>query len=1000
MKNYRDSLDEIFVSKLGYEFRGLPLPVPEIDGRANLTALSKEYSANGVDVILAECKDRIPEFQKKLIQHFKNQFPDSHFLFISNEGSVFDLFNVSSSNKLKKITYNEIDKNTRLFKEKIELFNVEAADGTVDLKIKIDRAFDTSEKITRKFYDKFQTIHKKLQKAISGIDNSDDKEWYASVLMNRLMFIYFLQKHGVIQNDYNFLLSKYNQVVQNGRDYYRDFLLPLFFYGFAKRDGHTLKQAFVKEYGHVKYLNGGLFYPHRIETKHTPSPVSENIRKGYDDPVWILERIEIRVDGKALKDILEFLNGYTWYLDNRPMREDTDINPDVLGYIFEKYINQKELGAYYTKEDITGYISKNTIIPFILDKLRHNGFDAPDPKPMITNNEDIIGNMADYLEQLQDYDTLKFLYKDVLMPLSVLDPSVGSGAFLFAALNILLPIYQKVVFKLRAFHNSDRVPNPVRVNGIDDGWLKNLCDTLDGHSEEYYLTKQIILNNLYGVDIVEEATEICKLRLFLQLVSHLPNREEIEPLPDIDFNIYAGNSLVGGLSWHDLEANYTMDLFTAANREAIKKDIEKLSELKSEYKQKISEQIQQLAQLKEEYRQAQQLEADEEELNRLKGQIDFLEKEINANINIGIDNPFHWFIQFNQIMERGGFDVIIGNPPYVEYSKVKNQYILQGLETIKTANLYSFFVERSEKLLNNDGRLSLITQASICSTRRMESIQEYFINKFSPSYFSTFAVRPSKLFDGAEIRTAILLGRKSKRSTEILTTKYNRWYAEERSELFKRFKYVKLKRRTYPGTIAKIGNDLENRMLCTLLANERMAKVSFDRRSEYKVYYHNTPRYFIRATDFIPYFYNQKDGEKISTQVRALPVKKRYFNLVLSLINSSLFYWWFIINSDCFHLNVREIENFPIGKPPSATINSELSKLVLKLMASYKENAFRKQTFYKTTGNVIYDEFRPKLSKPIVNEIDKVLFEHYGFDKEICEFISGYDLKYRMGRSE
>ena len=115
------------------------------------------------------------------------------------------------------------------------------------------------------------------------------------------------------------------------------------------------------------------------------------------------------------------------------MREDTDINPDVLGYIFEKYINQKELGAYYTKGDITGYISKNTIIPFILDKLRRSGFEAPDPNPMITNNEDIIGSIADYLEWLQDYDTLKFLYKDVLVPLSVLDPAVGSGAFLFTA---------------------------------------------------------------------------------------------------------------------------------------------------------------------------------------------------------------------------------------------------------------------------------------------------------------------------------------------------------------------------------------------------------------------------------------------------------------------------------------------------------------------------------------------------------------------------------------
>ena len=86
----------------------------------------------------------------------------------------------------------------------------------------------------------------------------------------------------MIQDDYRFLLTKYEQVAERGRDYYRDFLLPLFFCGFAKRDGHSLKQAFVKEYGPVKYLNGGLFYQHQIETKYRPSPVSENIKKGYD----------------------------------------------------------------------------------------------------------------------------------------------------------------------------------------------------------------------------------------------------------------------------------------------------------------------------------------------------------------------------------------------------------------------------------------------------------------------------------------------------------------------------------------------------------------------------------------------------------------------------------------------------------------------------------------------------------------------------------------------
>lgn len=264
MSNFRDTLDELFVTKLNYEFVGDELPKPAIDGQENIIAISKEYAATGIDVVVVECKDRITEFQKKVIKHHKVLFPNAYFMFISNQGKVFDLYNNSRSKKFKPITYDEIGRNTRLFKEKIQFFDVETAEGAADLRIKIDKAFETNDKITRKFYDKFKAIHDKLQKAISGIDDKSDKSWYASVLLNRLMFMYFLQKHNAIQNDANFLLNKFDEVARNNEDFYQDFLLPLFFVGFAKRDNHPEKQNFTAKYGYIKYLNGGLFYPHSI----------------------------------------------------------------------------------------------------------------------------------------------------------------------------------------------------------------------------------------------------------------------------------------------------------------------------------------------------------------------------------------------------------------------------------------------------------------------------------------------------------------------------------------------------------------------------------------------------------------------------------------------------------------------------------------------------------------------------------------------------------------
>ena len=133
--------------------------------------------------------------------------------------------------------------------------------------------------------------------------------------------------------------------------FYRYFLLRLFHEGLGKpKPERNWKKDLESLIGEVPYLNGGLFDVHQLE-KANP---------------------DIQIPDDAFERLFDFFDAYQWHLDERPLRADNEINPDVLGYIFEKYINQKQMGAYYTKEDITEYIASNTIIPFLFDAAEKN----------------------------------------------------------------------------------------------------------------------------------------------------------------------------------------------------------------------------------------------------------------------------------------------------------------------------------------------------------------------------------------------------------------------------------------------------------------------------------------------------------------------------------------------------------------------------------------------------------------------------------------------------
>ena len=366
--------------------------------------------------------------------------------------------------------------------------------------------------------------------------------------------------------------------------------------------------------------------------------------------------------------------------------------------------------------------------------------------------------------------------------------------------------------------------------------------------------------------------------------------------------------------------------------------------------------------------------------------------------------PFHWFIEFYGIMHQGGFDVIIGNPPYVEYRDVKNKYAVAGYYTLSCGNLYAFVLERNTTLTVSRSRSGMIVPHSAICTDRMGPAQRLLVRKGLMTWVSSYDIRPAKLFVGVDQRLAVYLTAAGVPESGVLSSRYHRWHEIFRTALFSSIEYVSTTTSIVSHSLPKVHNRIEGHLLEKMMGGQPLEqflkkKTIFEQGSI--VYFHNAPRYWIRAMDFASYFWNERDGEQISSQVKSLTLAtKRDASVVIAVINSSLFYWWFLILSDCRHLNLREIESFPLGLDRmNEVMKTQFGKLTNRLMVNFKHHKTRKQTRYKTTGKVVYDEFNQKPSKPIVDEIDHVLAEHYGFTDEELDFIINYDIKYRMGRN-
>ncbi|MEX8503536.1 MAG: DNA methyltransferase [Leptothrix ochracea] len=550
---------------------------------------------------------------------------------------------------------------------------------------RIQAALDV-DKTTKKFFTAYQQQHLELLAHIQGINNERDKRWYASVLLNRLMFVWFLQKKFFLDGgNADYLHTKLAQSQQRGPNrFFGEFLNALFFEAFAKPedDRSPAAQALT---GQIPYLNGGLFLHHKLELDATGQP-----RVG----------TTLTVADAAFQGIFDLFASFTWHLDDTPGGDADEINPDVLGYIFEKYINQKAFGAYYTRPEITGYLAERSIHQMILERVHQPAI------PELGLKEIKFDTVPDLLARMDARTALR-LVNEVLPSITILDPAVGSGAFLVAALKCLINIYYAVVGR------------------AEMGASRELKDWLTGiqhnhASVGYYIKRRIVTDNLHGVDIMEEACEIAKLRLFLSMVSSVRRVEDLEPLPNIDFNILPGNSLVGLMRVDEHEFNSKQDdLFKPQFRELLAEKNRHLNDYRHaadvvgqdmnlrDLRDKIDAEMKQASgvmnELLRDQFEALGVKYEEAQWDAKKKDLGKPKKRRIECKDIDAQMPFHWGYVFDEIMQRrGGFDIILANPPWEVFKPQAKEFFAEYSDVVsKNKMTIKEFEKESAKLLQN-----------------------------------------------------------------------------------------------------------------------------------------------------------------------------------------------------------------------------------------------------------------------------------------------------------
>jgi len=633
-----------------------------------------------------------------------------------------------------------------------QLLPILAMDYTDPRIEEIEAAFSV-EKVSSEFFEQYKQLFLKLAGQLKkqpffqrdGEEQTDQAvSRFAKKLLGQIVFLYFLQKKGWLgvpkngkwgEGSKRFMRERFNLVAQNGGNYFRDFLQYLFYEALARERTGRNPDYYSRFDCKIPFLNGGLFeaeYNWENEIIDLPNELFHNDEKNKA--------------GDKGTGILDVFNRYNFTIkEDEPLEKEVAIDPEMLGKVFENMLEvteRKSKGAFYTPREIVHYMCQESLI-YYLDNMLNGSPTAYEELDSVQLN--LIGNQA-RKGQLK----LMVEHRTINVPSEDLEVLVRKG-------HLALENDQRVLNKGKETYTYKfQIPESVRKHAREiDKALSDIkiCDPAIGsgafpvgllheivnarlalapHSGNtmtaYDLKRHAIRESIYGVDIDASAIDIARLRLWLSLIVDEERYDTIEPLPNLDYKIVQGDSVIGfPENWESPAAQKIEDL---EKRFFAETDPNKKERLKKQIDEKIADRL--------------------------------TASQKNFGYRIGFD--FRLF--FSGVWhKKNGFDVVIGNPPYVQIQKFSRQQIqkdwkAQQYKTFaKTGDIYCLFYEKGHRILRDNGVLAFITSNKWMRAAYGKKLREFFHGKTEIEQLIDFGDSP--IFSEATTYTNILLFRKA-----------------------------------------------------------------------------------------------------------------------------------------------------------------------------------------------------------------------------------------------